>query len=54
MCAVKSIQLMVFRTFVVADSENEPKLTNTLAGRNQVFVEVKPGGIRNYHRHLIL
>jgi hypothetical protein len=54
MCAVNLIQLMVFRIFVVADSQNEPKVTNTLAGRNCGFVDVKPGGIRNYNSQLIL
>jgi len=49
MCAVKLIQLMVFGIFVVDDSENVPKVTNTLAGRNYGFIGVKPGGIRNYH-----
>jgi len=46
-------QLMLFRILVVVDSENEPKVTNTLAGRKYVFVDVKRDGIRNYHSQLI-
>jgi len=53
MCAVKLIQLMVFR-ILVADLENGPKVTNTLAGRKYVFVDVKPDGIRNYRSQLIV
>jgi hypothetical protein len=32
---------MVFRIFVFADSEKEPKVTNTLAEPNYGFFEVK-------------
>jgi hypothetical protein len=54
MCAVKLIQLMVFRIFVVADNESDPKITNTPAGRNYGFVDVRRGDTRNYHSQLIL
>jgi hypothetical protein len=45
---------MVFRIVTVADSENRLKGTNNFAGGNCGFFNVKPDGVYNYHRSLIL
>jgi len=42
---MKTSQLILYREIIVVCSEINTKHTNTVYGKNVVFVNVKPGGI---------